>query len=98
MRRSSSDGILTTHIGSLPQAPELNQQLLARAAGENVDSATLDRDVKQAVVDVVRRQIAAGITVVNDGEQGKSSWSAYVEDRINGLDVHAICSICWTRV
>ena len=85
MKRSSNDRILTTHIGSLPQAPELNRRLMARAAGENVDSATLDRDVKQAVLDVVRHQVAAGITVVNDGEQGKSSWAAYVEDRINGL-------------
>src|SRR5215210_7823687 len=85
MNRSTRNRILTTHIGSLPQAPDLNRRLLARAAGERVDSPTLDRDVKEAVVDVLRRQVAAGIDVVNDGEQGKSSWTAYVQDRINGL-------------
>lgn len=80
-----SDGrMLSTHIGSLPQTPELHDRLMARADGVG-DDATLDADVASAVKDSVQKQLAAGLTVVNDGEQGKSSWTAYVQDRLTGL-------------
>lgn len=82
--QTSSERILTTHIGSLPQSPELHARLMARANGE-ADDRELDEDVRQAVIDSARRQAEAGLTVVNDGEQGKSSWVAYVKDRLNGL-------------
>jgi 5-methyltetrahydropteroyltriglutamate--homocysteine methyltransferase len=39
----------------------------------------------RAIEDVVRRQLDAGIDVVNDGEYGKSSWSNYVLDRLTGF-------------
>jgi 5-methyltetrahydropteroyltriglutamate--homocysteine methyltransferase len=82
--KRSSDRILSTHIGSLPQAPALHDRLMARAAGQPADSQ-LDADVRKAVADIVQQQLDAGLTVINDGEQGKSSWTAYVEDRINGF-------------
>jgi len=34
----------------------------------------------------VRRQVAAGIDIVNDGEYGKSSWANYVLERISGFE------------
>jgi len=34
----------------------------------------------------VRRQLAAGIDVLNDGEQGKQSYSTYVQDRLTGFE------------
>jgi 5-methyltetrahydropteroyltriglutamate--homocysteine methyltransferase len=58
---------------------------MARAGG-GADDESLDADVQQAVADSVRRQVESGVTVVNDGEQGKSSWAAYVKDRLNGLE------------
>jgi hypothetical protein len=82
----SSDGrILTTHMGSLPQAPELHARLMARAEG-SADDKSLDADVQLAVAGCIRRQVESGVLVVNDGEQGKSSWAAYVKDRLNGLE------------
>lgn len=40
-----------------------------------------------AVADIVKQQLAAGLDVVNDGEFGKSSWAAYVLERINGFEL-----------
>jgi 5-methyltetrahydropteroyltriglutamate--homocysteine methyltransferase len=42
--------------------------------------------VRQATVDVVRRQVDAGVDIVNDGEFGKSSWANYVLDRLAGFE------------
>jgi 5-methyltetrahydropteroyltriglutamate--homocysteine methyltransferase len=39
----------------------------------------------EAVKDIVRQQVAAGIDIVNDGEFGKSSWANYVLERIEGF-------------
>ena len=78
--KRSTDRILTTHMGSLPQVPELHARLMAPAG-----DAALAADVRGAVADSVRRQVEAGLSVVNDGEQGKSGWVAYVQDRLAGL-------------
>jgi 5-methyltetrahydropteroyltriglutamate--homocysteine methyltransferase len=80
--QASYDRILTTHMGSLPQSREFHARLIAdEAKGDK----SLEADVRQAVADSVQGQLAAGLTVVNDGEQGKSGWVAYVQDRLNGL-------------
>ena len=42
--------------------------------------------LRDATADVVRRQIQAGIDIVNDGEFGKSSWANYVLDRMTGFE------------
>jgi 5-methyltetrahydropteroyltriglutamate--homocysteine methyltransferase len=83
--KRSTDRILTTHMGSLPQSPELHARLMTQANASGSDDKTLDADVQRAVAESVRGQVEAGLTVVNDGEQGKSSWVAYVKDRLNGL-------------
>jgi 5-methyltetrahydropteroyltriglutamate--homocysteine methyltransferase len=38
------------------------------------------------VSEVVRRQAASGIDVLNDGEQGKQGYSTYVQDRLTGFE------------
>ena len=75
--KRSSERILTTHVGSLIRPAEL------LAAGEAARGAVL----ADIVADVVARQATAGIDIVNDGEYGKSSWSAYLLDRITGFEV-----------
>jgi 5-methyltetrahydropteroyltriglutamate--homocysteine methyltransferase len=82
--KTSTDRILTTHIGSLPQSPELHARIAARSDGATGDES-LGEDIRRAVAESVRHQVEAGLTVVNDGEQGKTSWTAYVRDRLNGL-------------
>jgi 5-methyltetrahydropteroyltriglutamate--homocysteine methyltransferase len=81
----SVERILTTHTGSLPRPDDLSQQLLARDRGEPGDAAALDARARAAVAEIVRRQVAAGVDVVNDGEQSKSSYATYVKDRLSGF-------------
>jgi Methionine synthase II (cobalamin-independent) len=89
------DRILTTHAGSLPRPAkviELNHQHID---GEKVDEAAFQRELKDAVVDLVRRQKQAGIDLVNDGEFGHTmgydydygAWWSYVIRRLNGVEV-----------
>ena len=60
--------ILTTHIGSLPRPAELVTILRQHDAG-GAAAAALETRARAAVDDVVRAQVAAGIDIVNDGEQ-----------------------------
>jgi len=83
--KRSTDRILTTHVGSLPRPHDLQELLQARRAGRHVDRDALESAISDAVVDAVRRQVAAGITVVNDGEQGKPSYTSYIRDRLDGF-------------
>ena len=84
MKRSTTR-ILTTHTGSLPRPWDLISQLEARD-GEGVsDSAAFDAQVRDAVAGAVRNQVDAGVDVVNDGEQGRYSYSTYVKDRLSGF-------------
>ena len=81
----SHDRILTTHVGSLIRpAPLLSA---AAAARDNPQNEPVHAEaLRQATIDVVRRQIDAGIDIVNDGEYGKTSWANYVLDRMSGFE------------
>src|SRR3954452_4863963 len=83
--KRSTDRILTTHPRSLPRPPDLLEQLLRRDRGEAVDADALGARVREAVADSVRRQAAAGVAVVNDGEAGKIGYSTYVTERLEGF-------------
>lgn len=82
--KHSEERILTTHVGSIIR-PE---SLLALGKSEgSKDAAAYAAALREAVADVVRKQAAAGIDIVNDGEYGKSSWANYVLERIKGFEV-----------
>jgi 5-methyltetrahydropteroyltriglutamate--homocysteine methyltransferase len=84
----STDRILTTHVGSLIRPEMVRRHLRAKQSGEGYDAAAHARDLKAAVVDVVRQQAEVGIDVVSDGEFGKSiSWSQYVVERMAGFEL-----------
>jgi 5-methyltetrahydropteroyltriglutamate--homocysteine methyltransferase len=83
--KRSSERILTTHTGSLPRPDDLTAMLEALDAGTPPDPAAFDARVRRAVEDVVREQLAAGVDVVNDGEQGKVGYSTYVRHRLTGF-------------
>jgi 5-methyltetrahydropteroyltriglutamate--homocysteine methyltransferase len=83
--RRSRDRILATHTGSLPRPDDLDQMIADRETGADVDQASFDKRVEQAVADVVASQLAAGVTVISDGEMGKPGYSTYVKDRLNGF-------------
>ena len=83
--KRSTDRILTTHTGSLPRPRDLTVMLEALDAGTAPDPAAFDARVRGAVADIVRRQMEAGVDIVNDGEQGKVGYSTYVRHRLTGF-------------
>lgn len=82
--------ILTTHTGSLPRPEDLIKIMWAKGDGVPVDQQALDERVATAVDEVVARQVAAGISIVNDGEMSKPSYATYVKDRLNGFGGESI--------
>src|SRR5262245_66253954 len=57
----------------------------AKVSGRPVDQAAWTARVKTAILEVVHRQLDSGVDIVNDGELSKSSWSSYVNERLNGF-------------
>jgi 5-methyltetrahydropteroyltriglutamate--homocysteine methyltransferase len=70
--KQHAGGFRTTHTGSLPRPPSLTD---LEDAGQ----------VKAAVEQLVRRQLEAGIDIVNDGEASKLSYATYVTGRLSGF-------------
>ena len=85
MRRSETR-ILTTHTGSLPRSPELQKLLRSRLDPEAAEAEEFHTGVEEGVADVVAKQVATGIDVINDGEQGRVQYATYVKDRLTGFD------------
>ena len=74
--------ILTTHVGSLPRPDALSAMM---ADGKTAGDAAFDTSVREAVDAIVRKQAALGIDIIDDGEQSKPGFVAYVLDRIGGF-------------
>jgi 5-methyltetrahydropteroyltriglutamate--homocysteine methyltransferase len=86
--KRSDDRILTTHVGSLVRPPDL--LVAAAAAKEKPEAGKEYFDLlREKTVEVVRRQVEAGVDIVNDGEYGKSSWANYVLARLAGFEPRA---------
>ena len=83
--KRSSERILVTHAGTLPRSPELMEINLAKNEGKSYDQAAYSQRLRDAVSEVVRRQVECGIDIVNDGEQAKSNFSRYTRERLNGF-------------
>jgi 5-methyltetrahydropteroyltriglutamate--homocysteine methyltransferase len=95
--RHSTDAILTSHAGSLPRPDDLIEVNRQRELGK-VEEGAFQKKLAESVDDVVRRQVAAGITVPGDGEYGKSmgskvnyrAWWSYSFTRLSGLKIEEI--------
>ena len=85
MKRSDSR-ILTTHTGSLPRPSDLVEALNAKELGRNYDAHALAERVRRAIAEIVARQTATGLDIINDGEHSKVSWMAYARERLSGLE------------
>ena len=83
--KRSTDRFLTTHTGSLPRPADLIRMMHAKEEGVPVDAAALERRVAAAVAEVVQKQAASGVDVVNDGEMSKPSYATYIKDRLAGF-------------
>jgi 5-methyltetrahydropteroyltriglutamate--homocysteine methyltransferase len=85
--KTSTDRILTTHVGSLARPTELLDTMKEKEHGRPYDQAVFDRQVTEAVADRVRLQVENGIDIVTDGEMSKVSFIGYVKDRLGGFEV-----------
>jgi 5-methyltetrahydropteroyltriglutamate--homocysteine methyltransferase len=81
----STDRFLTTHTGSLPRPDDLIRMMYAREEGVPVEASALADRVRAAVAEVVRKQAAAGVDIIGDGEMSKPSYATYVKDRLAGF-------------
>jgi 5-methyltetrahydropteroyltriglutamate--homocysteine methyltransferase len=79
----SLERILSTHTGSLPRPADV--PLPGTVAAASGAEATGEQ-IRQVVADTVRRQVDAGVDVVNDGEVSKPSYATYVVDRLTGFE------------
>jgi 5-methyltetrahydropteroyltriglutamate--homocysteine methyltransferase len=83
--KRSTDRILVTHVGSLARPKDLMEMLVARNEGKPYDQHVLAARTRQAVAEVVQKQIECGVDIVNDGELGKSNFSRYTRERLGGF-------------
>jgi 5-methyltetrahydropteroyltriglutamate--homocysteine methyltransferase len=89
--KRSTDRILTTHVGSLPR-PQALLDAVGKLTAQNgsataADQQAYDTVLREGVADLVRRQAAAGIDIISDGELGKTSWATYILDRVSGFEI-----------
>jgi 5-methyltetrahydropteroyltriglutamate--homocysteine methyltransferase len=78
--------IVTTHVGSLPRPNGLSKLLFARMTHQPYDAQRLFRENREAVREIVGKQIELGIDVISDGEQSKTSFQFYVTGRLSGIE------------
>ncbi len=84
MKRSEGR-ILTTHVGSMIRPPEL--VALGKTVKQFPDMQPhYDALLNKLVDDAFKRQVASGIDIPNDGEYGKTSWAAYMLERVSGFE------------
>jgi 5-methyltetrahydropteroyltriglutamate--homocysteine methyltransferase len=74
-----------THVGSLPRTQNVVDFIFAKERNEPYGGAAFDATMTEAVDETVRRQVAAGVTIVSDGETSKISYATYVKDRYTGF-------------
>ncbi|SRR5216683_2325408 len=81
--KRSTDRIVVSHAGALPRPGDLQRLFDAGPAAEEAFQARLPG----AVAEVVEKQVAVGVDVVNDGEISKRGlFIGYVRDRMTGFE------------
>jgi len=84
--KTSTERILTTHVGSLPRPQDVVDLLFAQDRGEPVDQALFDSTMKRGVADAIRKQEESGVDIVSDGETSKISYATYIRHRLTGFE------------
>jgi len=85
--KTSSERILTTHVGSMPRPQYVVDQLFAQDKNENYDPAAFDEVMERAVKEVVEKQRDSGVDIVSDGEMSKISYATYIRHRLTGFEI-----------
>jgi 5-methyltetrahydropteroyltriglutamate--homocysteine methyltransferase len=84
--KTSTERILTTHVGSLPRSQEVVDLLFAQDRGEPIDQNEFNETIRRAAADLVKRQAELGIDIVSDGETSKISYATYIRHRLTGFE------------
>jgi len=84
--KTSTDRILTTHIGSLPRPARLMEASANREKDPESHAAILREEVERTV----KRQADIGLDVIDDGEFGKPGFIHYINERLGGFEVGEI--------
>ena len=85
--RTSSDRILTTHVGSMPRPQYVVDQLFAQDKGEAYNPEDFDEVMTRAVQEVAERQVQSGVDIISDGEMSKISYATYIRHRLTGFEI-----------
>ena len=85
--KRSTDRILTTHAGSLPRPLGLRDAIRSLLDDQPYDEAELAGLVRSAVSEAVRQQADAGVDIISDGEQGKTGFLLYGNQRLAGFEL-----------
>jgi 5-methyltetrahydropteroyltriglutamate--homocysteine methyltransferase len=87
MMLRSTERILVSHAGALPR-PDNLQQLFDAGPGSQ---AGFEAALPDAVAEIVARQAAAGVDIVDDGEISKHGlFIGYIRDRMSGFSRVAV--------
>ena len=80
--RRSTDKILTTHVGSLPDFVALDP-----------NAPDHEAKLRALVADAVTKQRATGLDIINEGEFAKyGDWLRYAESRLGGCEPRKVAS------
>ena len=82
---ASARRILVTHTGSLPRPDALRHLYVRQSRNEAIPDGELKSAARDAVADSIRRQLAAGIDIGNDGEQQRGAFFLDIRHRMNGF-------------
>ena len=84
--KTSTERILTTHVGSLPRPQDVVDLLFAQDRGEPVDQTRFDAVMERGVADAIGKQVESGVDIVSDGETSKISYATYIRHRLTGFE------------
>jgi len=74
-------------VGSLPRPTDLLEMMQAKSEGKAFEEPRYEARLKNAVAEIVRKQVELGIDVIDDGEYGKPSFVTYMNERLGGFEV-----------
>lgn len=85
--KTSTEKILTTHVGSMPRPQNVVDYLFAEDRGDAFDQQGYDDTMHQEVLNSAKNQTAAGVDTISDGEMSKISYATYIRHRLTGFEI-----------
>ncbi len=85
--RTSTDTILTTHVGSMPRTQAVADMLFDEDQGRPFSKEDYDALMTASVSEIVKQQRDAGVDIPSDGETSKISYATYIRHRLTGFEI-----------